>query len=284
MKEHEDKGGSRLSSGQVFADTYNKHHEKNKEAFEHAVKMGQRMALHDYTQATTMSLAKEAGEIMAKTALNLGAVPKMLGTGGMVGAGLGAAAGLANGLQKDQNGQRHILGGLAQGAAGAVGGAALGHAAQGVGGRMMRGQGLGQAVGNYGTQVGRQAKVVAGAGAGSVSPGTAMGASPARVARPASPVLAQTQLAKTQMDVGRATTPFRPAGITPAPGAARVGTPAPPLQGVTPAPGAARIGSPTAATNNNSFGYAAAPPQIQQDVAQRRASLVHPRDMATRAE
>lgn len=48
--------------------------------------------------------------------------------GALIGAGVGAAGGLAHGLRKDEHGQRHLLGGLAEGLGGAALGAGAGHA------------------------------------------------------------------------------------------------------------------------------------------------------------
>jgi hypothetical protein len=49
--------------------------------------------------------------------------------GAVIGAGAGLAGGLAHGLRKDENGERHLLGGVASGVGGAVLGAGAGHAA-----------------------------------------------------------------------------------------------------------------------------------------------------------
>lgn len=177
------RGSGRFNQGLISGASHAHPHAEAKTAeFIHAEAMGRKMASSDYERAVTTNLASESGELLAKVALNLGAIPKMLGTGGMVGAGLGAAAGAASGLQKDEHGQRHLGSALAGGLAGAAGGAVLGHAAQGVGGRMLnRGQSLGQAAGNYGTQVQRQGQVLMGAGKGAVSPTTAFGASEMRL-------------------------------------------------------------------------------------------------------
>lgn len=125
------------------------HAYEHKEAFDHAAEMGRKMAHGDYGQAVTTNLAAELGRDMAKAAMiipNLSKEKRALDMGAVAGLGrqaagylgrnpgaaagmaMGGAAGLAHGLQKDQNGQRHILGGLAEGAAGAVGGGVLGQA------------------------------------------------------------------------------------------------------------------------------------------------------------
>lgn len=57
-----------------------------------------------------------------------------IGSTGLIGAGVGGALGLAHGLQKDQQGQRHVLRGLGEGAMGAAAGGAVGSVAGRLGG------------------------------------------------------------------------------------------------------------------------------------------------------
>jgi hypothetical protein len=145
---------------------------KKKEAFDHASEMGRRMAQGDYERAITTNLAAEMGQDLAKVALNLGAVggalrsaaaaaPKALGNAGMIGAGVGALGGAAAGLQKDQQGQRHI----GRGIMGAVTGGALGAAAGRIGADTAAlrssGLGMGEALQTAGTAF--KDKAVAGA-------------------------------------------------------------------------------------------------------------------------
>lgn len=97
----------------------------------------------------------EAAEKLEKKALDMGGLANMgrqaVGAvaahpGAAIGAAAGGAAGLAHGMQRDAQGQRHIMSGLAQGAVGAAGGAAIGHVAQGAQALHAGGLGLGESV------------------------------------------------------------------------------------------------------------------------------------------
>jgi hypothetical protein len=114
--------------------------------------LGRDLARQDLEKAAHAQSLEEtgraAGAVMAKVALNWGGLAKTVGgwamknpgtAGAVAGAGLGAAGGALAG------GPGHRLSGAA---GGALGGAALGGAASGVGGRMVAGQGLGQAAKN----------------------------------------------------------------------------------------------------------------------------------------
>lgn len=125
--------------------------------------------------------------------------------GAALGAAAGAAGGLAHGLQKDPQGNRHILGGLAQGAVGAAGGALAGHAVQNIGGAVRGGASLGQAAKGYGQQLqqagGQVAARVQGAlrpAAAGAAPAAAAPAAAAAAASPATRALAPTLQAGAQ--------------------------------------------------------------------------------------
>ena len=133
---------------------------------------GRELALADFSKAAEANALHEsadaAGRLLAKEAIGLGPFgamaanyvknPKNLGT--IVGAGTGAIGGLAHGLQKDNQGQRHILGGLAEGAAGGAVGGLAGHAAQNIGTSMKGGASFGDAAKNYGASMGGKIKDV----------------------------------------------------------------------------------------------------------------------------
>jgi hypothetical protein len=136
---------------------------------------GRELARTDFTKAANAAAiskaASEAGAVLAKEAIDFGALgsmaskfvknPKNLNT--LVGAGVGAAGGLASGLQKDQNGQRHLLGGVAQGVAGGALGGLAGHATQNIGKAMSGKKGVGfvDAAKQYGSGWGNRIKNVA---------------------------------------------------------------------------------------------------------------------------
>lgn len=120
-----------------------------------ADQMGRALARADFEKAAHAKMLNEygtkAGAVMAKEALNMGAVTGALGklgpmagkalgfaakNPGLVGAGIGAAGGAlaSGGLSKDQQGNRH----LGRALAGAAGGAALGGAAGQFGGGVVK--------------------------------------------------------------------------------------------------------------------------------------------------
>lgn len=124
---------------------------------EQYVKVGEELARSDHKAAYLMDAGAQIGINMAKQAFLGGLLAKAapiaqkalasplagkamnfaVKNPGMVAGGLvGAAGGLASGLRKDENGDRHLLGGLASG----VGGAAMG-AGAGLGVQSMTGSG-----------------------------------------------------------------------------------------------------------------------------------------------
>lgn len=127
---------------------------------------GRELARTDFAKAADAiaieKAATEAGAVLAKEAVGLGGGLGALGTMAtnyiknpanartVMGAGAGALGGLASGLRKDEHGQRHLLGGLAQGAAGGALGGLAGHAAQNIGTSLASGTKLAPAVQQYG--------------------------------------------------------------------------------------------------------------------------------------
>lgn len=127
---------------------------------------GRELARADFAKAAEAVALKEAaraaGELFAKEGAGLPGGVGALGTAAMnfiknpanartvMGAGAGALGGLSSGLQKDEHGQRHLLGGLAKGVAGGALGGLAGHASQNIGTSLASGTGLAPAVKQYG--------------------------------------------------------------------------------------------------------------------------------------
>lgn len=111
---------------------------------EGAISLGQRLARADASGAVKMAAASAAGRTLAKHAGVGAAISGALSKNpGLIGAGIGAAGGLASGLQKDEHGQRSIMRGLTHAAGGAALGAGVGH----VGGAFAKNLGAARAAG-----------------------------------------------------------------------------------------------------------------------------------------
>ncbi len=127
-----------------------------------AVEMGRELAQNEISKVAyereAVATSVIAGRFMAKQAAGLGTALQAAKSAPGLAAGLvgqralqlakanpgaviGGGLGLMHGMRKDERGQRHLLGGLAEGAAGAIGGGALGRVAQGT--HSLMGQGLG---------------------------------------------------------------------------------------------------------------------------------------------
>ena len=129
--------------------------------------MGRRLARQDFQKEARvkelLALGDETGRALTKMAFGMAGLQGLgrsamnfakANPGAAIGAGVGAVGGMAKGLQKDpQTGQRSLLKGVAGGVLGGAAGGAAGHAAQGIGSRVVGGQGLRQAAGNYANEV-----------------------------------------------------------------------------------------------------------------------------------